>query len=113
MIYALKETPPLALSFVCLINQLDDLKPTTTTSTSTTLSQQLHLCPSLHCTTLSPLRWPAGTSEALAVSDPAEAWIFHILPDPTGESAIWAAQRVNDEHFAVMANMFVIRQVGT
>ena len=46
------------------------------------------------------------------MSDPAEAWIFHILPDPTGESAIWAAQRVNDEHFAVMANMFVIRQVG-
>jgi dipeptidase len=52
-----------------------------------------------------------GTAESLAVSDPDEAWIFHILPDPTGKSCIWAAQRVPDNGFAVLANMFVIRQV--
>jgi len=52
-----------------------------------------------------------GTAESLAVSDPEEAWIFHILPDPTGKSCIWAAQRVPDDGFAVLANMFVIRQV--
>mmetsp|Transcript_25088 Transcript_25088/g.61797 ORF Transcript_25088/g.61797 Transcript_25088/m.61797 type:complete len:611 (-) Transcript_25088:92-1924(-) len=52
-----------------------------------------------------------GTSESLAVSDTTEAWIFHILPDPTGKSCIWAAQRVPDNGFAVLANMFVIRQV--
>ncbi|CAJ1951378.1 unnamed protein product [Cylindrotheca closterium] len=52
-----------------------------------------------------------GTSESLAVSDTEEAWIFHILPDPTGKSCIWAAQRVPDNGFAVLANMFVIRQV--
>jgi dipeptidase len=52
-----------------------------------------------------------GTAESLAVSDPIDAWIFHILPDPTGRSAIWAAQRVPDDGFAVLANMFVIRQV--
>jgi dipeptidase len=52
-----------------------------------------------------------GTAESLAVTDPSEAWIFHILPDPTGRSAIWAAERVDDDKFAVIANMFVIREV--
>lgn len=52
-----------------------------------------------------------GEGEALAVSDPEEAWVFHILPDDTGRSAIWAAQRVPDDHFSVVANMYVIRGV--
>jgi dipeptidase len=52
-----------------------------------------------------------GTAESLAVSDPNEAWIFHVLPDPSGTSCIWAAQRIPDDGFAVLANMFVIRQV--
>eukprot|EP00977_Amphora_coffeiformis_P013524 scaffold3576_cov170-Amphora_coffeaeformis.AAC.6 len=52
-----------------------------------------------------------GTAESLGVTDPNEAWIFHILPDPTGKSAIWAAQRIPPTGFAVLANMFVIREV--
>ena len=52
-----------------------------------------------------------GTAESLGVTDTEEAWIFHILPDPSGKSAIWAAQRIPDNSFAVLANMFVIRQV--
>lgn len=52
-----------------------------------------------------------GTAESLAVTDPNDAWIFHILPDPTGTSAIWAAQRIPSNGFVVLANMFVIRQV--
>ena len=52
-----------------------------------------------------------GTAESLAVTDPNEAWIFHILPDPTGTSAIWAAQKIPSTGFAVLANMFVLREL--
>lgn len=53
----------------------------------------------------------AEAGEALTVTDPIEAWMFHILPDDTGASAIWAAQRVPDDHIAAVANQFVIHDV--
>ncbi|KAH7492521.1 hypothetical protein KRP22_001926 [Phytophthora ramorum] len=49
--------------------------------------------------------------EALTVTDTKEAWIFHILPDDTGKSAIWAAQRVPDDQISGVANQFVIREL--
>jgi len=49
--------------------------------------------------------------EALTVVDPREAWMFHILPDPTGTSAVWAAQLVPPNHVTVCANTFVIREI--
>jgi dipeptidase len=52
-----------------------------------------------------------GTAESLLVSDPKEGWVFHVLPDPTGTSAIWAAQRVPAGHVTVVPNIFVIRDV--
>lgn len=49
--------------------------------------------------------------EALVVSDAKETWMFHIMPDDTGASAIWVAQKVPDDHITVVANQFVIGQI--
>uniref|UniRef100_A0AAV1U0N2 Dipeptidase n=1 Tax=Peronospora matthiolae TaxID=2874970 RepID=A0AAV1U0N2_9STRA len=49
--------------------------------------------------------------EALTVTDTKEAWMFHILPDDTGKSAIWAAQRVLDDQISGVANQFVIHEL--
>ena len=46
--------------------------------------------------------------EALTVVDREEAWVFHVLADDTGTSAVWAARKVPDAHVAVVANQFVI-----
>ena len=53
-----------------------------------------------------------GTAGSLAVTDPEEGWIFYILPDPTRKPAIWAADRIDDDKFTVIANTFVIRIVN-
>ncbi|KAF0701197.1 Aste57867_8306 [Aphanomyces stellatus] len=54
-----------------------------------------------------------SSSEALGISDKyGETWIFHILTGPNNSSAVWAAQRVQDDHLAVIANSFVIRKLN-
>jgi len=53
----------------------------------------------------------AQGGEALQVVDTNEAWVFHMLADDTGASAVWAAQRVPDGHLAAVANQFIIRTV--
>ncbi|RHY97028.1 hypothetical protein DYB37_012239 [Aphanomyces astaci] len=50
--------------------------------------------------------------EALTVTDPKEGWMFHILPDDSGTSAVWVAQRVPDDHIAAIGNQFVIHHIN-
>eukprot|EP00929_Paragymnodinium_shiwhaense_P112589 TRINITY_DN80841_c0_g1_i1.p1 TRINITY_DN80841_c0_g1~~TRINITY_DN80841_c0_g1_i1.p1 ORF type:complete len:588 (+),score=127.48 TRINITY_DN80841_c0_g1_i1:109-1872(+) len=50
-------------------------------------------------------------SENLVVADPKEAWVFHIMADPTGHSAVWAAQRVPDDSVAIVPNAWIIREM--
>ena len=49
--------------------------------------------------------------EALVVGDTKELWHFHVLPDPTGASAVWVGARVPPGHVTANANMFVVRNV--
>lgn len=39
--------------------------------------------------------------EALTVIDKTEAWVFHVLGDDTGASAVWAAQRLEPDHVSL------------
>ncbi len=57
-------------------------------------------------------------SEALCIADPNEAWVlevFSVGPDWEPESgepgAIWAAQRVPDDHIAVVPNWSIIKEI--
>ncbi len=57
-------------------------------------------------------------SEALCIADPREAWVlevFSVGPDWDPESgepgAIWAAQRVPDDHIAVVPNWSIIKEI--
>ena len=45
--------------------------------------------------------------EALTVIDAKEAWMFHVLPDDTGTSAVWVAQRVPDGHVSTCLPAFL------
>ncbi|EQC37161.1 hypothetical protein SDRG_05387 [Saprolegnia diclina VS20] len=53
-----------------------------------------------------------SSAESVAVGDKyGEVWLFHVLTGPKNASAVWAAQRVPDDHIAAIANGFVIRQM--
>jgi dipeptidase len=57
-------------------------------------------------------------SEALCIADPDEAWILEVFsvgkdwePESGKLGAIWAAQRVPDDHVAVVPNWSVIKEI--
>jgi len=56
--------------------------------------------------------------EALCIADPDEAWVFEVFsvgrewtPESGRAGAIWAAQRVPDNHAAVVPNWSIIKEV--
>jgi len=55
-----------------------------------------------------------ASSEALVLADatPGEVWVFNILTGANNASAIWAAQRMPDDHITVVANTFTIRKMN-
>jgi dipeptidase len=53
-----------------------------------------------------------GAGESLSITDRQETWIFHILGGLRNASATWAAQRVPDDHVAVVANNFIIQKLN-
>jgi len=50
-------------------------------------------------------------AESLLVIDPREAFIFQIMPDPTGNASLWVAQRVPDDHVGSVTNGLTVRNV--
>jgi dipeptidase len=46
--------------------------------------------------------------EALTIIDTDEAWMFHILSDDTGTSAVWVAQRVPDNHVSTLSDVIQV-----
>lgn len=61
-----------------------------------------------------------GESEALAIADPEEVWIFEVMGVGSGwkrssgkPGALWAAKRVPDDHVAMIPNWSTIKRIDT
>ncbi len=57
-------------------------------------------------------------SEALCIADPNEAWVLEVFsvgidwtPESGKPGAVWAAQRVPDDHIAVVPNWSIIKEI--
>jgi dipeptidase len=57
-------------------------------------------------------------SEALCIADPNEAWVLEVFsvgtdwePDSGVSGAIWAAQRVPDDHITIVPNWSIIKEI--
>lgn len=60
----------------------------------------------------------AKESETLAIADPNEVWILELFsigpnwePDSNEPGALWAAQRVADDHIAIVPNWSIIKEI--
>lgn len=53
------------------------------------------------------------SAETLGIADKyGEVWIFHVLTGKNNASAVWAAQRVPNDHLVAVANAFMIREMN-
>jgi len=53
-----------------------------------------------------------ANGDSFIISDPEESWILQIAPcDHTGMNAVWVAQKLEEGHFAIVPNVFTIRDV--
>ncbi|KAJ0396054.1 hypothetical protein ATCC90586_005641 [Pythium insidiosum] len=53
------------------------------------------------------------SAEALSITDKyGEVWVFHVLTGRNHSGAVWAAQRVPDDHVTAIANGFTIREMN-
>jgi len=52
------------------------------------------------------------SAEGLAVADTKEVWVFNVMTGKNNASAIWAAQRIPDNHVAAVGNTFTIRKMN-
>jgi len=55
-------------------------------------------------------------SEALCIADPNEAWVLEVFSvgkewQPGQPGAVWAAQRVPDDHIAIVPNWSIIKEI--
>merc|ERR1719506_2996859 len=55
-----------------------------------------------------------GSSECLLLADAEkdELWIFNVMTGKNNASAIWAAERVPDNHVTAVGNSFTIRKMN-
>jgi dipeptidase len=60
----------------------------------------------------------SGGSEALVIADPDEAWVFEVFgvgpgwtPESQKPGAIWAAQRIPDDHAIMIPNWSIIKEI--
>lgn len=71
------------------------------------------------CTTYGFLPSSGDGSEALVIADTEEAWVFEVFgvgpgwtPESKKPGAIWAAQRLSDDHATMIPNWSIIKEIN-
>lgn len=72
------------------------------------------------CTTYGFLPSSGDGSEALVIADTEEAWVFEVFgvgsgwtPESKKPGAIWAAQRLSDNHATMIPNWSIIKEINS
>lgn len=51
-------------------------------------------------------------ADIYSIADSTEAWVMHVTPaSAEGSSSVWAAQKVPEGHFTIVADVFTIREI--